>query len=76
MPEVPIVQFTDLEIAIPGLVAGITTRSGPQSKCSARGGDFDFGLSTGGDPAEPVPPVHEPGQEAGVRLRGGSPPGA
>lgn len=43
------IRFADLERTIPGLVAGITTRSGPLSEGSTRGGDLDFSLSTGGD---------------------------
>jgi YfiH family protein len=49
MGDVPAIRFTALEQSAPGLVAGITVRSDPADDRSARGGEFDFGLSTGGE---------------------------
>jgi YfiH family protein len=49
MADVPMIRFTDLESIVPGLVAGVTTRSETLGARSVRGGDLDFGLSTGGD---------------------------
>lgn len=49
MSDTPMIRFTDLEDAFPGLVAGITTRSDPDPARTRRGGELDFGLSTGGD---------------------------
>lgn len=49
MAEVPALRFTDLEQLVPGLVAGITVRRDLPGAESRRGGELDFGLSTGGD---------------------------